>query len=460
MAKPKISFVCQECGYDTPAFMGKCPECGSWNSFKEFRQQSLKSTGFSSSSQTVLSQQSAKPQKLKDIVYSNTSRIQSEYQELNTVMGGGIVQGSATLLAGDPGVGKSTLLLQLCISLAKAGKKILYISGEESAEQIKMRADRVILEQKKKKNFDQDFDSLYLLSLSNPDDAIVHIDEMKPDLFVIDSIQTMQSENVAGLSGSVPQVRYAAMQYIRVAKALKIPVILVGHVTKDGMVAGPMVLSHMVDTVLFLEGEKITRTRILRSLKNRFGPVDEVGIFLMDEEGLKEVTNPEQIFLSKKTENIPGTVLVVTMEGTRAFLVEIQSLAVSTRLPMPRRVVSGVDQKRVELLLAVLQKHCKLPVDSMDIFVNVAGGLKLSDPGIDLGICLAIYSSVRNIPMNKTVGIGEVGLLGELRDISSLEKRMKEASKLGLTDIVTPKTHRFLAQVLLERGSQKGKEEV
>lgn len=457
MAKVKTSFVCQECGYDSPAFMGKCPECGSWNSFKEFRETATKSSALS---QSVLATTSAKPQKLHEIVYSNTSRIQSEYQELNTVLGGGIVLGSATLLAGDPGVGKSTLLLQLCISLARSGKKVLYISGEESVEQIKMRADRLMSSEKDKKNKEQEIDSLYLVSLSNPDNAVLQIEDMKPDLFVIDSIQTMQSENVAGLAGSVPQVRYAAMHYIRTAKALKIPVILIGHVTKEGMVAGPMVLSHMVDTVLFLEGEKITRTRILRSLKNRFGPVDEVGIFLMEEEGLQEVTNPEQIFLSKKMENIPGTVLVVTMEGTRAFLVEIQALAVSTRLPMPRRVVSGVDQKRVELLLAVLQKHCRLPVDTMDIFVNVAGGLKLSDPGIDLGICLAIFSTVRNIPMNKTVGIGEVGLLGELREVASLDKRIREAKKLGLTDIVTPTTHKFLSKVLSLRGSQNGSDEV
>jgi len=226
------------------------------------------------------------------------------------------------------------------------------------------------------------------------------------------------------------------------------------------MVAGPMVLSHMVDTVLFLEGEKFTSTRILRSLKNRFGPVDEVGIFLMQEEGLVQIANPEQIFLNQKSGNVPGSVLVVTMEGTRSFLVEIQALAVYSRLPMPRRVVSGLDQRRVELLLAVLQKHCQLPVDTMDIFVNVAGGLKLSDPGTDLAICLAIYSSVKGIPMTQTVGIAEVGLLGELRDISSLDKRIKEANKLGFSDVVSAKSHKFLSQILRERGSQTGTKKV
>lgn len=455
--KPRISFVCQECGYDSPAYMGKCPECGNWNTFKEFKEIPLASQ---KGSDALIANTSAKPQKLTEIVYSETSRIQTKFKELNTVMGGGIVAGSATLLAGDPGIGKSTILLQLCLSLAQVGKTVLYISGEESAEQIKMRADRILHANKSSKNGDHKVDSLLLVSLSDPDQAILQIENIKPDLIVVDSIQTMQSQNLEGLSGSVGQVRYAAMHYIRAAKALSIPLILVGHVTKEGMVAGPMVLSHMVDTVLFLEGEKFTSTRILRSLKNRFGPVDEVGIFLMDEEGLKEVANPEQIFLTQKSGNVPGSVLVVTMEGTRAFLVEIQALAVYSKLPMPRRVVSGLDQKRVELLLAVLQKHCRLPVETMDIFVNVAGGLKLSDPGIDLGICLAIYSSVKNIPMSQTVGIAEVGLLGELRGVAALDKRTREAEKLGFKDIVSTKSHKFLSQVLSSRGSQTSVKEV
>jgi len=459
--KPKISYVCQECGYDSPAYMGRCPECNTWNSFKEFREvSSISQKG----SDALVANTLLKPQMLSEIEYSETSRIQSEFKELNTVLGGGIVKGSAILLAGDPGIGKSTLLLQLCLSLALNGKKVLYISGEESVEQIKMRADRILAKNKEKgmkdKKPEQKVDSLLLISLSDPDQAILHIQDVKPDLVVIDSIQTMQSQNLEGLSGSVGQVRYSAMHFIRTAKALSIPVILVGHVTKDGMVAGPMVLSHMVDTVLFLEGEKFTSMRILRSLKNRFGPIDEVGIFLMDEEGLKEVANPEQIFLSQKSGNVPGSVLVVTMEGTRAFLVEIQALAVYSKLPMPRRVVSGVDQRRVELLLAVIQKHCRLPVETMDIFVNVAGGLKLSDPGIDLGICLSIYSSVKNIPMTQTVGIAEVGLLGELRGVAALDKRIREAVKLGFKDVVSIKSHKFLSQVLRDRDSNLGTKEV
>lgn len=454
-SKTKLSFVCQECGYDTPAYLGKCPECSSWNSFKEFRTQKTLTVSSSKLNADMLGQ---KPQKLIDVVSSKTLRIQTKINELNTVTGGGIVLGSVTLMAGDPGIGKSTLLLQLCLSLAREKRKILYISGEESAEQIKMRAQRIKDLEKAKTTVteDESFANLYLLAINDPEAAIEQIEALKPDLVIVDSIQTMESVNAGGLSGSVGQVRYAALSFVRLAKSLKIPVILVGHVTKEGMVAGPMVLSHMVDTVLFLEGEKFTKTRILRCLKNRFGPVDEVGIFLMEEFGMQEVTSPDQLFQSgsQNADNItPGSVIVATLEGTRAFLVEIQSLVVSSRLPMPRRVVSGLDQRRVELLLAVLQKHVRLPLESMDVFVNVAGGLKLTDPAVDLGICLAVFSSLKNIPLKQIVGIAEVGLQGELRSVSGLEKRVREAQKLGYKNIITAKTHLRLQAVIAELSS-------
>ena len=383
----------------------------------------------------------AKPQSLKEIAYSDKLRMRTNFEELNTVLGGGIVQGAVMLIAGDPGVGKSTLLLQLALSMSNT-KKILYVSGEESAEQIKMRAERI---SKLKKSTN---DGLLLLSLTDTDAIIAQIESIKPDLVIVDSIQTVESQNVSGLSGSVAQVRYSALQFVRFAKQNNIPVIIVGHVTKDGMVAGPMVLSHMVDTVLFLEGEKFAKTRLLRSLKNRFGPVDEVGIFLMEEEGMIEIKNPEQLFLSEHKEKVPGSVLVSTLEGSRAFLVELQALTVVSRLPMPRRVVSGLDPRRVELLLAVLQKHCRLPLDTMDVFVNVAGGMKLTDPAIDLGICLAVYSSLQNIALSTTVGIAEVGLLGELRMVNGLEKRSKEAEKMGFKPIITAKSHKTLREVI------------
>lgn len=414
---------------------------------KEFRQ--ARDTG-SAVSDVVLAVQSSKPQKLSEIALQEKLRIVTEYSEFNTVLGGGLVKGSAMLLAGDPGVGKSTLLLQLCLSLAGTGKTVLYISGEESVEQIKLRAERVLVKNKQKSP-----ETLFLLSLSNPDSGVEQIESMKPDLVIVDSIQTMQSEQVAGLSGSIGQVRYAALHYIRTAKALRIPVILVGHVTKEGMVAGPMVLSHMVDTVLFLEGEKFSRIRLLRSLKNRFGPVDEVGVFSMEEEGMTEIKDPSQLFLTDHKTEVPGSVLVVTMEGSRAFLVELQALAVYSKLPMPRRVASGVDQRRLELLLAVLQKHCRLPVDTADIFVNVAGGMKLADPAVDLAICLAVYSSIKNIPLSKTVGIAEVGLLGELRRVTGIEKRIKQAKQFGFSQIVSSQTHQTLPQVLASLEKRK-----
>ncbi|MCL6096377.1 MAG: DNA repair protein RadA [Patescibacteria group bacterium] len=470
--KVSTSFVCQECGYDSPKFMGKCPECGLWNTLKEIKI----SSNFKSQISNFKNDKQVKPRKLSEIDYEEGQRILTGFSEMDEVLGGGIVNGSVILLAGDPGVGKSTLLLQMALGLSRdpvslyprpmssedklpAGtrrgspalatpqkssitnhKSVLYISGEESEQQIKLRAQRI---SKNDKN-----NSLLLLSLTNTDEAVNAIAETKPSLVIVDSIQTMESENLTGLSGSVGQVRYAALQFIRAAKTLNIPVILVGHVTKEGMVAGPMVLSHMVDTVLFMEGEKTTGTRLLRGLKNRFGPVDEVGVFSMQDGGMSEVKNPEQVFLNENRDVAPGSVLVITLEGSRAFLVEIQALVVFSKLPMPRRVASGFDYKRLELLLAVLQKHARLPVDTMDVFVNVAGGLKLQDPAADLGICLAIFSSLKNVSLKKVVAVGEVGLLGELRNVLSLEKRIKEAKKLGFTKIINPNQYKSLEQVI------------
>ncbi|HYM65190.1 MAG TPA: DNA repair protein RadA [Candidatus Sulfotelmatobacter sp.] len=437
MAKQETSFVCQECGYDTPKFLGKCPECGLWNTLKEIRVgPPLKSSSTFSSAKPG---ETFKVKKLSDIVSEGLKRFLTGFSEMDNVLGGGVVPGSVTLLAGDPGVGKSTILLQTALKISSKGKKVLYISGEESEQQIKLRAVRLT---KNMKN-----DSLFLASLTNTDEIVTLIESEKPALVIIDSIQTMESENLTGLSGSVGQIRYSAGQFIRAAKTLNIPTILVGHVTKEGMVAGPMILSHMVDTVLFLEGEKNTGTRILRSLKNRFGPIDEVGIFAMQEGGMEEVLNPEHLFLNKGN-NAPGSVLVANMEGTRAFLVEIQALLVFSKLPMPRRVTTGVDYKRLELLLAVLQKHGRVPVEQMDVFVNVAGGLKLNDPGCDLGICLAILSSIKNINLSRIVGVAEVGLLGELRTPPFLEKRVKEAKKLGFSKIITPKNYKSIEEVV------------
>lgn len=484
MAKVETSFVCQECGYESPKFLGKCPECGLWNTLTEFKSQKSKVK-----SEHRL-QSEVKPHTLSEIIHEDNQRFTTGFSEMDSVLGGGIVPGSVTLLAGDPGVGKSTLLLQMALnlsqgsdarpptlqddarltsskhkklsrslsesrlsaskdnqsvnvsafsSLASGQSAVLYVSGEESEQQIKLRAVRLT------KNLKNDF--LFLVSLTDTNQIVSLIESSKPDLVIIDSIQTMESENLTGLSGSVGQVRYAAAEFIKAAKILNIPVVLVGHVTKEGMVAGPMILSHMVDTVLFLEGEKNTGTRILRSLKNRFGPIDEVGIFAMQGDGMTEVKNPEQIFLTRGN-NSPGSVLVANLEGTRALLVEVQALLVFSKLPMPRRVTAGVDYKRLELLLAVLQKHGRVPVEQMDVFVNVAGGLKINDPACDLGICLAILSSIKNINLSRVVGIAEVGLLGELRTPPFLEKRVKEAKKLGFSKIITPKNYKTIGDVV------------
>lgn len=436
--KTKASFVCQECGYDSPQWLGKCPECGTWNSLKEIRVAQVKIENSSG----IIRKTNLEPKKLSQIKFEKKQRLLTGFSELDGVLGGGIVKGSAILLAGDPGIGKSTLLLQIGLKMSSGKENVLYVSGEESEEQIKLRAERIKTSKAKS--------DLLIVSGTNTDLIVEVVQKTNPSLVIIDSIQTMESENVSGLSGSVGQVRYAAFQFIKIAKTLGVPVIMVGHVTKEGMVAGPMILSHMVDTVLFLEGEKFTSTRILRSLKNRFGPVDEIGLFAMEGSGIKELNNAEQLFLSKNSNNaISGSVLTITMEGTRAFLVEVQALVLTSKIPIPRRVASGIDYKRLELLLAVLQKHCGIPLATMDVFVNVAGGIKLADPGTDLSICLAIISSFQNIKLSDKVGIGEVGLLGELRKPNLMEKRIKEAQKLGFKGIFSSSKFKTLKEVML-----------
>lgn len=371
-----------------------------------------------------------KPQALKDISLKESRRIPTGFEELDRVVGGGIVPGSVILLAGDPGIGKSTLLLQVCHKLCG-----LYVSGEESVEQVKIRAERLGLNGNK----------MTLLADTDTDNICEQIEQFKPSFVVIDSIQTMETLDLTGMAGAVGQVRESASRFIRCAKEMTIPIIIVGHVTKEGMIAGPKVLEHLVDTVLYLEGERFQLLRLLRVAKNRFGPVDEVGVFEMNDNGMKDVKNPSQLFLGQTTDNskqLTGSVTVCTMEGTRPILAEIQALVVSSKLTIPRRVASGVDFNRLQLILAVLQKRLGMPLYEYDVYVNVAGGLKINEPAADLAIALAIISSFKNKALSKMLcAVGEIGLLGEIRRVGSLEKRIKEAKRMGYTSVISPQQY-------------------
>jgi DNA repair protein RadA/Sms len=421
MAKTSTQFVCSQCGYESVQWYGKCPNCGEWNTMQEFRESRVGNSG-----STKLTKEQAKPIKLSEIKPQKTSRISSKITELDRVLGGGFVIGEMTLLAGEPGIGKSTLLLELTKNLPQA----LYVCGEESAEQVKMRAERLGIKG----------DNLTLLAETNVDSFIESLEDHK--FIIIDSIQTLWSADFEGSPGSISQVRGCSQKLLELAKKNGITMVLVGHVNKDGNIAGPMTLSHMVDAVFFLEGERFTDLRLLRGIKNRFGPTDEVGVFRMTEKGMEEVKNPSELFLEsgEKTNSEPGCITLCTMEGTRPMLLEIQALVTQSALAIPRRVTSGVDNNRVVLLAAVLQKTLGLPLYNQDIFVKVGGGFRVSEPAVDLGICLAIVSSLKEkaLPV-KTCVFGEVGLLGEIRRVSGEEKREKEAKKLGFTNILSSK---------------------
>lgn len=456
--RSSTSFVCSSCGYDSPSWYGKCPECGEWNTMKEFVVSQSQSFSRGYSAQTKLKGQkngefiNIAPSKLSEVKTSQNSRISTGFSEFDRVLGSetsaGIVPGSVILLSGDPGVGKSTVLLQVALYLSSHGKKILYVTGEESEAQVTLRAKRLSKETAFK-NAD-----LYILATPHVDAALTHAAKESYDLVIIDSIQTMEGENIPGYAGSIPQVRHATGRLVTFAKQTNIPVILIGHVTKEGMVAGPMMLSHMVDTVLYLEGEKMTGVRILRSFKNRFGDTSEVGIFGMEEYGLREITNLSDLFLGEQTPN-PGSSVAVIMEGSRPLLVEIQALVIRSKLPYPRRVANGISEKRVELLLAILQKHAHLPLDTYDVFVNVVGGFKITEPASDLAVCMSILSSFNGKSSEKTAAVAEVGLLGELKKVMSLDKRVKEAKKFGLKT-VTYESAKTLSE-LIQRHYPHGK---
>lgn len=426
MAKGKKTvFFCQECGYESPKWMGQCPGCKKWNTFVE---ETVSPSQGKSSVKGMGGVKAAEPVTLSQVQINEEERLHTGSKELDRVLGGGIVGGSMTLVGGDPGIGKSTLLLQVCRSLADQ-VQVLYISGEESLKQIKLRAQRI----------GAFSDKMLLFCETNLDTIRQVIERKKPDVVVIDSIQTMYNEEVASAPGSVSQVRESTGMLLQIAKGMGVSIFIVGHVTKDGNVAGPRVLEHMVDTVLYFEGDRHASYRILRGVKNRFGSTNEIGVFEMREEGLVEVENPSEFMLDGRPEGASGSIVACSMEGTRPILIEIQALVCSSGFGIPRRTAAGTDFNRVNLLMAVLEKRLGLNLSSSDAYVNIAGGIRMNEPAIDLGILLAIVSSYKDIVIDdKVLVFGEVGLSGEVRAVSMAEQRVQEAKKLGFTTIILP----------------------
>ncbi|MDO4169821.1 MAG: DNA repair protein RadA [Lachnospiraceae bacterium] len=426
MAKSKTIYFCQECGYESAKWMGQCPACKTWNTFVEERLETTHKRG--AKDKKAL----ASLMNIVDVSTKEEERIPTNITELDRVLGGGIVKGSLSLVGGDPGIGKSTLLLQVCRNLANAGRKVLYVSGEESMHQIKMRASRIGVFQ----------GELLLLCETDMDTIADGILKAKPEFLVVDSIQTMYSDAVSSAAGSVSQVREVTSRLMRIAKEHNIAIFIVGHVTKEGVVAGPRTLEHMVDTVLYFEGERQAVYRILRTVKNRFGSTNEIGVFEMRQDGLTEVENPSQIMLNGRPLDAAGSVVVCSLEGTRPVLIEIQALVSPTNFNMPRRTAVGIDYNRINLLMAVLEKRVGMQLGGCDAYVNLAGGMRLGEPAIDLGVVLAIASSYKNIALAAdTIIFGEVGLVGEIRGVSQSEQRILEAEKMGFHTCILPKAN-------------------
>lgn len=427
MAKPSTIFVCSNCGNESSKWFGRCPACNEWNTCYE-EKVNLKSSGKSTIKKT------ATTVKLDDVKKQDILRAKTGFNELDRVLGGGLVKGSLTLLGGEPGIGKSTLILQICDKIKGEGQ-VLYVSGEESAQQIKIRADRLAI-----KNNDIVF--LGETDIDVIEDAIL---KTNPKLVIIDSIQTMYSDEITSGPGSVSQVREITARIMKMCKQQEITTIIIGHVTKDGNIAGPRVLEHMVDTVLYLEGERYFSYRILRGVKNRFGSTNEIGMFEMNDIGMCEIDNPSSALLSEKNENVAGSIVVASIEGTRPILVELQALTATSVFGMPRRTANGIDYNRLTLLIAVLEKRTGLPLGNQDVYLNIVGGIKINEPALDLGIILAVSSSYKNIPIpNDVIAIGEVGLTGEVRSVNQIEKRIKEAEKLGFRKCIIPESNKKL----------------
>ncbi len=433
MAKVKTKWVCQNCGYETLKYIGKCPDCGNWGTLVE--EVEIKNT--SSVSQSVVIDDSPVCL-INEIEITESIKIPTGFEELDRVLGGGLVQGSLVLLAGDPGIGKSTLILQTAGNVCRQDKKLLYVCAEESGSQVKLRAQRLNVNS----------DKLYVYSQTNLEAVINQIDVIKPEILVIDSIQSVYTSNITSSAGSVSQIRECTNLLMDIAKNKGITVIVIGHVTKDGNIAGPKVLEHMVDTVIYFEGDKYKSQRLLRSIKNRFGSTNEIGVFNMVESGLEEVTNPSELFMKERTDSAtPGSVIIAANEGTRALLVEVQALVGKTSYPSPRRVSTGVEYNRLLQIIAVLEKRIGLQLSSHDVYVNVIGGIEIDEPAADLGIALAIATCFRDVVVSSDcVIIGEISLSGEIRNVSNIEKRIYEAQKLGFKKAIVPKQNKKLSE--------------
>ncbi|RZI49229.1 DNA repair protein RadA [Lactococcus kimchii] len=424
MAKKKSSFICQNCDYKSASYLGRCPNCGEWSSFvEEVEVQEVKNQRIS------MTGERSKPMKLDEVELFDTPRIETDLDEFNRVLGGGVVPGSLVLIGGDPGIGKSTLLLQVSTQLASRGR-VLYVSGEESAQQIKLRAERL-------GDIDRDF---YLYAETNMQSIRAEVERLKPNFLIIDSIQTIMTPEIQSTQGSVSQVREVTGELMQIAKTNNIATFIVGHVTKEGQLAGPRMLEHMVDTVLYFEGERNNTFRILRAVKNRFGSTNEIGIFEMQGHGLVEVTNPSEVFLEERLEGSTGSAIVCALEGTRPILVEIQALTTPTMFGNAKRTTSGLDFNRVSLIMAVLEKRAGLLLQNQDAYLKSAGGVKLDEPAIDLAVAVAVASSYKELPTDaRECFIGEIGLTGEIRRVTRIEQRLNEAAKLGFKKVYAPK---------------------
>lgn len=426
MAKVKTKYVCQNCGYVNPKWLGKCPECLQWNTFLEEVEEKKTCKNQSISS---ISKNSAKVTKINSISTDREERFSTNISELDRVLGSGVIPGSLILVGGDPGIGKSTLLLQVSNNIAESGRKVLYVSGEENENQIKLRAKRL----------NANSENLYIYTENNLAAIELVALEMKPAVIIVDSIQTVVDPEINSAPGTVSQIKESTSKFMKLSKGNRITTFIVGHVTKEGALAGPRVLEHMVDTVLYFEGERYNTYRILRAVKNRFGSTNELGVFEMKSDGLCELVNPSKVLISEKPKDVSGSVIVSTLEGTRSMLLELQALVAPTNFGYPRRTTTGVDNNRVALILAVLEKVVGMQIQNQDVFVNIVGGLKTNEPSMDLGIALAIASSFKNRPVDANVAVtGEIGLTGEVRTVSFIEKRIIECEKLGFKKMIIP----------------------